>query len=342
MRGIGNVARIMPRLAYLERGRPSGAVADLAGIIDSLRHADPARVNSTGSECATTAIARSPAKRAAAPLHPLLHAWSTHLHLFADREDAGIAALERARVRTQAADGIARPAPRVQDAALLADGLHYETRIAERGILATRVGMPHDVANALIWLRHPHLKRALNTRQVEDIARVGPKQRTRAQCALTQFDEAGAIVWLGDPTLLPLWDAHDWSALFLRERDAWGTRIALTVFGHALLEHVWLARALPVAKALVVQLSPREFGRRTVGNGALISRWSARETQVARAIAHNELLGDPQELRPLPLAGIPGWHEDNRSESFFIDTACFRPLRPGRCYPAPLDIRDRR
>ena len=75
-----------------------------------------------------------------------------------------------------------------QTPALLADGLHYEQRIAERGQIATREGNWHDLLNALVWLRHPALKRALNQRQIGEIACMGPKIRSRPQYALTHFD----------------------------------------------------------------------------------------------------------------------------------------------------------
>ncbi|WP_266160722.1 DUF3025 domain-containing protein, partial [Dyella silvatica] len=77
-----------------------------------------------------------------------------------------------------------------QTPALLADGLHYEQRIALRGEIATREANWHDLFNALIWLRYPELKRALNARQVAEIARMGPKLRSRPQYAQTHFDEA--------------------------------------------------------------------------------------------------------------------------------------------------------
>ena len=87
---------------------------------------------------------------------------------------------------------------------LLGDGLHYEQRIAERGQIATRVHNWHDLFNALVWLRFPEVKSALNARQFAEIAVAGAKARTRAQCALTHFDEAGVIVVLRDRSLLPL------------------------------------------------------------------------------------------------------------------------------------------
>ena len=206
---------------------------------------------------------------------------------------------------------------------LLRDGLHYEARIAERGAIATRECNWHDLLNALIWLRHPALKSALNARQCAEIARIGAKQRSRAQCALTHFDEAGSVVALSDARLLALWDAHDWHGLFWRERAAWSDgRIEVDVFGHALLEHALEPRQLLVGKALVVM--------RQSGNGEKST------SCVAAAIARGELLNDPQELRPLPLSGIPGWHRDNAHEAFYRDAACFRPLREGRRYAPPL------
>ena len=138
---------------------------------------------------------------------------------------------------------------------LLADGLHYEQRIAERGLIATRERNWHDLFNALIWLRYGGLKQALNARQVAEIASVGAKLRSRAQCALTHFDEAGALVGVRDPDLLALWDAHDWHGLFWRRRQAWlDGSIELVVFGHALLEHALSPDRLLVGKALAYRL----------------------------------------------------------------------------------------
>ena len=272
-------------------------------------------------------------------LHPLLRAWAAHLPLIWSGGDAQIANIQREFDAAQSADKVGRPVVHTQDAALLADGLHYETRIAERGILATREGNLHDAFNALVWLRHPHVKHALNARQVADIAEVGPKTRTRGQCALTQFDEAGAIVWCADPALLASWDAHDWSELFLRERAAWGTRIAVTVFGHALLEREFIGGdALSTAKTIAVRVDAGEIAARCAGEGSVIAHWARAEAQIARAIRDGALLVDPQQPRPLPLVGIPGWHVDGASPTFYRDAPCFRPLRPGRRYPPPFEL----
>jgi len=221
------------------------------------------------------------------------------------------------------------PLPRfvAQTPELLRDGLHYEQRIADRGQIATRVSNWHDLLNALIWLRFPSLKSALNARQVTEIAQVGSKQRSRAQCALTHFDEGGAIVLLRDPDLLEVWDAHDWHGLFWRERAAWSDgRIRVLVFGHALLEHALKPAQLLVSKTIAVSVPQNA----NVEDAAIAS--------IAAAIRCGELLNDPQELRPLPLSGIPGWHVDNAMESFYREAPCFRPLRAGRRYPGPIVV----
>jgi hypothetical protein len=275
---------------------------------------------------AAIGLAPSFACASAPRAHPLLRAW-----LDTTSPLPGLEELEARRLRAQHDDGIARPAFRAQTRALLDDGLHYETRIATHRVLATRERDAHDAFNALVWLRHPELKWALNTRQAADVARIGAKQRTRGQCALTHFDEAGAIAWLASPRSLAAWDAHDWAALFVDGHDAWGSEIAVTVFGHALAEHVWNGHVLPVAKCLVVEVD-RDALRARADGAALVPRWREAEAALAAAIGAGSVLADPQELRPLPLAGLRGWHE-GATAGLVARAPCFRPLRVGRRYP---------
>ena len=206
----------------------------------------------------------------------------------------------------------------MQDAALLADGLHYEARIAQ-GRIATRAENWHDLFNAMVWMRHPALKRALNRQQCLHIARMGTRERSPAQQALTQFDESGVIVQVRDPVLLDLWDRHDWAALFHTHAGRWhnGDIAIVAVVGHALMEQMLLPGRLLVGKCLVVA------GAR-----------SGCTERVAASIDAGKVLLAPAELRPLPLAGIPGWHAEQHP-AFYAEADCFRPLREGRVYPRP-------
>jgi hypothetical protein len=209
-----------------------------------------------------------------------------------------------------------------QTKALLDDGLHYEQRIAERGDIATREANWHDLFNAFAWLRYPSLKRALNAQQMVEIAVMGTRERSRAQYAMTHFDEAGVVVTLRDQALLELWDAHDWHGLFWRERAAWlDGRAVVHVFGHALLEHALTPSKLLVGKALACMAT---------GDG------DASIAACVGGIATGRLLRDPLDLRPLPLSGLPGWHPDNVTEAFHRHAACYQPRRAGREYPLPI------
>jgi len=248
--------------------------------------------------------------------------------------EAVSSASSRASGQEGCRDRTIRPRFVAQSPALLADGLHYEQRIAERGQIATREANWHDLLNALVWLRYPALKAALNVRQVAEIAVAGPKRRTRAQCALTHFDEAGIVAIVRDVSLLALWDKHDWHGLFWHERAAWvDGRIAAHVFGHALLEHALRPSQLLVGKAFVV-VAPAS-GNSAADNTGVVAKAFA---TCAEAIRRGKSLMDPQELRPLPLSGIPGWHPENVDERFYAEAPCFCPLRSGRRYPPPLQV----
>ncbi len=213
---------------------------------------------------------------------------------------------------------------------LLRDGLHYEQRSFETGIISTRAANWHDLLNALIWIRYSGLKSALNARYVAELRLRSDRERSRPQMAITHFDEGGVVVFLRDRELLPLWDRHDWPALFHDHRNAWRDgRIGLVIVGHATLEHCLQPQQLITAKCLVVE-SSADF--------AEADQQARLLSALASQIRNADCLNDPQELRPLPLSGIPGWHPAASTRSFFETADCFRPLRAGRVYPQPLRL----
>lgn len=66
----------------------------------------------------------------------------------------------------------------------LDDGLHYERRIHDHGLIATRGDNWHDLFNAFVWMRFPALKAALNRRQPTHPRpkRDDPFRRSRRDC----------------------------------------------------------------------------------------------------------------------------------------------------------------
>lgn len=198
-----------------------------------------------------------------------------------------------------------------QTAELLLDGMHYEQRIFQRGQIATRENNWHDLFNAMMWLKYPRIKSALNARQWSDVQQHGLKTRTPGQCAMTLFDEAGAFVAM-PAEMLECWKRHDWHGLFIEHADSWRSGCArVAVFGHALLDHALVTETLLVAKCIVLD-DKTDF--------------SSGFDKLADDIYSGSRLLANNELRTLPLCGIPGWHSATDSAEFVATAACFSPL----------------
>ncbi|MDZ7593918.1 MAG: DUF3025 domain-containing protein, partial [Thiobacillus sp.] len=80
----------------------------------------------------------------------------------------------------------------------------YETHILHTGLVPTRPDTWHDVLNALVWLRFPRFKSALNAAHGEAITLETDSRRGRRRDALTVLDESGVWVISRDPSL-PQW-----------------------------------------------------------------------------------------------------------------------------------------
>lgn len=258
--------------------------------------------------------------------HPVFGGLSAFMHLLQGESWPDVADVDAA-LQSPRHHCSARPLRFVAQEELL-DETNYELRIFEQGIVATRSRNWHDLLNALVWKKFTAIKSALNSAQVQDMRRLGVADRSRRQCALTQFDEGGAVLVLREREHLDCWSRHDWPALFLDHHDAWlDGRLHLEVIGHALFEHALDPHILLVSKTVAV-----------LDEGGALAGADI-DSLVAAAIARGDVLGDPQELRPLPLAGIPGWHGEVQDAHFYRSQPCFRPVRPGRIYPEPLASR---
>jgi Protein of unknown function (DUF3025) len=174
----------------------------------------------------------------------------------------------------------------------------YEAFIARTLTVPTRDNL-HDLFNGLVWLRHPALKRHLNTLQARAIESqgIGPT-RGPVRDALTLFDEYGAL-WPAAPAAMrAALSAHDWAGLFIAQRAGW-PGAEPEIFGHALLEQ--LARAPRKAlTAHVLTADPLPWPA---------SAWGAKP------------------FMPMPVLGVPGWWPANERPDFYADDRVFRPHR---------------
>jgi Protein of unknown function (DUF3025) len=218
-----------------------------------------------------------------------------------------------------------------QTEALLADGLSFEQRIAERGLIATRTNSLHDFYSALMWLRFAHSKVAIHQIHLAGIAAHGTKQRSRHQQAVTHVDEAGAFVACSDPALFDLIGEHQWLELFHANRSAWGRTIEVRVFGHALYEMLHAPHNLIAAKVAWVLVPPAYFELPAQQKDQLLDRL------IATALKDQRFSADPKLLSTLPLSGIPGWWAV-QDEDFYRTAPCFRPKPVGRVYSPALEL----
>jgi hypothetical protein len=186
-------------------------------------------------------------------------------------------------------------------------GEAYEAFISRTASVPTRDNL-HDFFNGLVWLVHPALKRHLNERQAEEIARSGIQAtRGAVRDALTLFDENAALVCGLPPPLCEALRQRDWQRLFVARREDWqGTQVIL--FGHALLEKLLLPRKPVTAHAWLVPGHAADLQSH-------LAEWLSPSVLASKAHC------------PLPVLGVPGWWPANASPSFYEDPSVFRPLR---------------
>lgn len=244
----------------------------------------------------------------------------------------------------------------------------YEFSILESGQVPCKplgLGARHDFHNALVWLRFPRLKAAINwlhcqqaeseaLQAGEESGRVGAfsgqaipgasagqaarRGRGPLRDALTLLDENGALWPAPTPEWVRMLEGREWHTLFVESRQALMGGVSelptLHDDGHA-------SGALNLAsgaarKAPVI-----------VGHGLLEKLHHPYKSMTAKllpcpdprygldrgtAARLCELAGQqalrPALLLPLPLQGWPGWDPANADPAFYADERIFRPLRP--------------
>ncbi|MGK2952123.1 MAG: DUF3025 domain-containing protein [Thiobacillus sp.] len=184
----------------------------------------------------------------------------------------------------------------------------YETHILHTGQVPTRPDTWHDLLNALVWLRFPRFKSALNAAHGEAIALETDSRRGRRRDALTVLDESGVWVISRDPAL-PEWLAgRAWQALFWEMRSRVEADMRFVVVGHALLEKALAPYPSITGKCLMliaVSLDP--------------------DDAEAQAVTALDAIDTPRLLAPLPVQGIPGWDTANGCAGYYANQEIFRP-----------------
>ena len=187
---------------------------------------------------------------------------------------------------------------------------NYESHILETGLVPTRPDTWHDVLNALVWLRFPRFKAALNAAHGAAIAHETDSRRGRRRDALTVLDESGVWVISRDPALPALLAERAWHALFWEARDRVEREMRFVVVGHALLEKALAPYPSMTGKCLTLIAESADL--------------DAADAQAAREL---DAIDTPRQLPPLPVHGIPGWDAANAHAAYYADREIFRPPR---------------
>ena len=189
----------------------------------------------------------------------------------------------------------------------------YEQQILQTGCVSTRADNWHDVMNALVWLRFPRFKAALNAAHGEAMASETGALRGRRRDALTMLDESGVWVAADDASLIDALKHHEWQALFWAQRASVLAHMQFVVVGHALLEKMLQPYPAITGKCLLLHTESLAF--------------DAAEIQANLALP---AINVPDQLAPLPVLGIPGWDPDNAHAAYYDNQAVFRQRKQYR------------
>jgi len=206
---------------------------------------------------------------------------------------------------------------------------NYEHRIYTTGRVSTRPDSWHDLFNALVWMRYPRIKTAMNDLHNRAGAAQNGGSRGPLRDALTLFDECGVIVFSDHLEILSALAERRWCDAFLA--DTFTDAVTLSVCGHAMLEKYLSPYKAMTAKALLLQVDP-EFMQHPQQE-----RLIRLDREIATRMLNGQTLGKPACLSPLPLAGVPGWWpaDEQKKDGFYNDPQVFRPA-PAGLIPAPV------
>jgi len=204
----------------------------------------------------------------------------------------------------------------------------YEHRIYTTGQVSTRPDSWHDLFNALVWVRFPRIKTAMNALHFHAGTQANSGHRGPLRDALTLFDECGVIIFSNCMESLKALAERRWTQAF--QTGAFNGTIKLTICGHAILEKYLSPYKSMTAKAMLVHMDKDRFNLPREQQLQLLDRIIADKLRIEKWLTR------PACLAPLPLAGIPGWWQsDEQNKLFYDDLLVFRPPAAD-LVPAPV------
>ena len=206
---------------------------------------------------------------------------------------------------------------------------HYAPRIYLTGEIQTRRHNWHDFFQLLTWFMFPRTKAVINSihipaarRRLAEGGELG--RRTAVENMLSLFDEGGAVIVSSDDSLLQLIRDFQWKELFWARRAELGEKLHCVTFGHAMYEKGLMPYVGMTANTVLLRADAEYFG------WPVRRQWRWLDEQLAAIFTEGRQYRQPRDLQPFPILGMPGWDAANSQESYYDNTAYFRPGRRSR------------
>jgi len=200
----------------------------------------------------------------------------------------------------------------------------YEPRCYLQGEVQTREYNWHDLFNALVWMRFPRAKAAINARHYAALCDAGggaAKGRGATRDAATLLDESGVIVACASPDLGRLLREFRWKELFWERRAQLPDALDFCLFGHGLYEKALKPYVGMTGQGLLLDVGSDYFAMPAEQRAAYL------DELLAAYLDDPAHCSNTRELTPVPLLGIPDWDECNADPAYYDNTAYFRPGR---------------
>lgn len=206
----------------------------------------------------------------------------------------------------------------------LAADIAYEAHIHASGEVPTRDNL-HDFFNTLAWLHFPQIKKTLNALHAASLKQEADAgvtfstfgTRGRARDAATLFDENAALFICSDQQSAEALRAHQWAHLLQRSPEAFFSKAAVFLFGHALIEKLVRPYKAITAHVWITIVEPDWFELSDA------NRIHDLDHRIAAAI---RLGFSSADFAHLPVLGVPGWWPA-QDEDFYKDASVFRAHR---------------